>query len=86
MMTGISDVQQRQEALTLFQEMYTPAIGTGAVLDYLCHTGTDVLKGADILKQAPARYTSTVQYPDARPLPPKPSRPELRWPRKWAPR
>ena len=64
MMTGISDVQQRQEALTLFQEMYTPALGSGPVLDYLCHTGTDVLKGADVLKQAPAKYTSTVQYPD----------------------
>src|SRR3989442_15414967 len=64
MMTGISDVQQRQEALALFQEMYTPALGSGPVLDYLCHTGTDVLKGADVLKQAPAQYTSTVQYPD----------------------
>jgi uncharacterized protein (DUF1501 family) len=64
MMTGISDVQQRQEALALFREMYTPALGSGPVLDYLCHTGTDVLKGADVLKQAPAKYTSTVQYPD----------------------
>jgi len=63
-MTGISDEQQRQEALTLFKEMYAPAIGTGAVLDYLCHTGTDVLKGADVLKQAPVQYTSTVQYPE----------------------
>src|SRR5262245_16274179 len=64
MMTGISDVQQRQEALTFFKEMYAPAIGTGPVVDYFAHTGTDVLKGADILKQAPARYTSTVQYPE----------------------
>jgi len=64
LMTGIADVQQRQEALTLFKEMYTPAIGTGAVLDYLAHTGTDVLQGADVLKQAPAQYTSTVPYPD----------------------
>src|SRR5919109_3133059 len=64
MLTGISDVQQRQEALALFQEMYTPALGCGPVLDYLCHTGTDVLKGADVLKQAPANYTSSVQYPD----------------------
>ena len=63
-MTGISDVQQRQEALTLFKEMYAPALGTGPVLDYLSHTGTDVLKGADVLKQAPTRYISSVSYPD----------------------
>lgn len=63
-MTGISDVQQRQEALELFQQMYAPALGLGAVSDYLSHTGTDVLRGADMLKQAPARYSSTVQYPD----------------------
>lgn len=63
-MTGIADVQQRQEALTLFKEMYAPAVGLGTVSDYLAHTGTDVLRGADILKQAPASYTSTVQYPD----------------------
>ncbi len=64
LMTGISDVQQRQEALTFFKEMYAPAIGTGLVLDYLAHTGTDVLQGADVLKQAPVQYTSTVQSPD----------------------
>lgn len=64
LLTGISDVQQRQEALTIFQEMYAPAIGTGPVIDYLAHTGMEVLQGAAVLKQAPARYTSTVQYPD----------------------
>src|SRR5207245_4792063 len=61
---GISDMQQRQEAFALFKERYTPAIGTGPVLDYLAHTGTGVLRGVDVLKQAPAQYTSTVQYPD----------------------
>lgn len=63
-MTGITDVEQRQEALELFKHMYAPAVGLGMVSDYLCHTGTDVLRGADVLKQAPARYTSSVQYPD----------------------
>lgn len=63
-MTGITDAQQRQEALELFKHMYAPVLGLGTVSDYLAHTGSDVLRGADVLKQAPARYASTVQYPD----------------------
>ena len=47
----------------LFKRMYTPAIGTGLVLDYLAQTGTGVLTGADMLKEAPAIYTSTVTIP-----------------------
>ena len=33
-------------------------------MDYLGKTGLDALRGADILKQAPANYSSTVEYPD----------------------
>ena len=50
--------------LERFARMYAPAIGTGPVMDYLGQTGQDVLKGADILKTAPQKYASTVQYPD----------------------
>jgi uncharacterized protein (DUF1501 family) len=64
LMTGISAQEQRSEALQLFKQMYTPAIGSGPVMDYLSHTGNDVLTGADLLKQAPAKYQSTVQYAD----------------------
>tara|TARA_B100000446_G_scaffold100705_1_gene94307 strand:- start:174 stop:782 length:609 start_codon:yes stop_codon:yes gene_type:complete len=42
--------------------MYAPAIGTGATMDYLGQTGRDALKGADILKVAPEKYSSTVEY------------------------
>jgi uncharacterized protein (DUF1501 family) len=64
LMTSISDQAQRETALELFKEMYAPAIGSGIVMDYLDRTGTDVLNGADILKQAPAMYTSDVEYAD----------------------
>ncbi len=64
LLTGISDVQQREHALATFKRIYTPAIGTGPVMDYLAQTGNNVLLGADRLKEAPARYSSTVQYPD----------------------
>ena len=39
-----------------------PAIGSGPVLDYIHSTGTDALKGADILSTAPDIYTSNVEY------------------------
>src|SRR5262249_59718493 len=34
------------------------------VMEYLGTTGLDSLKGADILKVAPQKYTSDVKYPD----------------------
>ncbi len=61
-LTGIPDQEQRARALDLFARMYSPAIGTGAAMDYLGRTGLDALKGADILKTATETYTSTVEY------------------------
>ena len=61
-LTGISGQEQRARALDLFARMYSPAIGTGAAMDYLGRTGLDALKGADILKTAADSYTSTVEY------------------------
>jgi uncharacterized protein (DUF1501 family) len=42
--------------------MYSPAIGSGAVMDYIWETGRSALKGADILKIAPEMYSSSVEY------------------------
>ena len=64
LMTGIAEQHRRDRALEMFKEMYAPAIGTGPVMDYLSQIGTDVLSGADILKQAPAMYSSEVEYAD----------------------
>lgn len=64
LLTGITDAAQRTAALEIFQRIYTPAIGSGMVMDYLARTGNDVLRGAERLKEAPARYTSSVAYPD----------------------
>ena len=62
LLTGIEGDNQRNEALDVFGRMYAPAIGTGAVMDYIHQTGTDALKGADILSTAPDSYSSTVEY------------------------
>ena len=63
-LTGIAGEKERGAALDLFARMYTPALGSGLVMDYLAHTGQDILKGADILKVAPEKYSSTIEYAD----------------------
>ena len=63
-LTGIEGETARNHALDVFSRMYTPAVGSGVVMDYLAQTGQDILKGADILKVAPAKYSSTVEYAD----------------------
>ena len=61
---GVSEQRQRSRILQWFAHMYSPAVGSGAVMDYLGQTGLDTLQGADILKDAPKRYASTVKYPE----------------------
>ena len=61
-LTGISGEQERAQALEIFSRMYAPAIGSGPVMDYIWETGRAALKGADILKTAPEKYSSTVEY------------------------
>ncbi len=61
-LTGISGEEERTEALEVFSQMYAPAIGSGSVMDYLRETGTGALQGADLLKVAPEKYSSTVEY------------------------
>jgi uncharacterized protein (DUF1501 family) len=65
-LSGVPSIaaQEKDRILERFARMYAPAIGTGPVMDYLSQTGQDVLKGADIIKTAPQKYASTVQYAD----------------------
>jgi uncharacterized protein (DUF1501 family) len=64
LLPGITEEVQRTEILDRFARMYSPAIGTSAVMDYMGQTGLDTLEGADILKEAPLMYSSKVEYPD----------------------
>ena len=61
-MTGMEGETRRNEALEVFRKMYAPAIGTGPVMEYLAQTGSDALAGEEMLKQAPAKYSSQVEY------------------------
>lgn len=56
---------ERAHVLDRFAKMYSPAIGRGPVMDYLSETAIDSLKGEDIIKVVPDKYSSTVQYPNS---------------------
>ena len=62
LLTGVEGEDQRAEALDVFGRMYSPAIGRGAVMEYIRNTGIDALKGADVLATAPDKYSSSVEY------------------------
>jgi uncharacterized protein (DUF1501 family) len=61
---AISSEAERNEMLGLFSRIYAPTVGTGPVMDYLGQIGRDALKGADTIKTAPQKYSSTVEYAD----------------------
>ena len=65
LLTDMGAEAQRTEALDLFGRMYAPAIGQGAVDDYIRRTGIEALQGADILSTAPGLYKSEVEYPSS---------------------
>ena len=62
MLPGI-EAQQRQKILERFSKAYAPLMGQDAVMQYMGQTGLDSMAGADILKTAPQKYSSTVSYP-----------------------
>ena len=64
-LSGVPGIEQeRDQLLERFARMYAPAIGTGPTMDYLGQTGRDALKGADVIRVAPAQYQSTIEYAD----------------------
>ena len=64
LLPGITEKQQRTKILDRFARLYSPVMGSSSVMDYLGQTGLDTLEGADILKEAPKMYSSTIEYPD----------------------
>jgi len=60
----LQDDAQRKYALDAFAKMYGATEGKDAVAQFLGQTGLDALKGADILRTAPGKYSSNVEYAD----------------------
>ena len=62
LLPDIQDEQAKALALKAFSMMYGGTEGKDAVAQFLGQTGLNALKGADILRTAPAKYSSTVEY------------------------
>ena len=59
------DVQEqtaREQTLYTFSRMYGGAEGRDVVSEFIGQTGSDALKGADVLRTAPEMYSSSVEY------------------------
>ena len=61
LLTGIED-EERVAALDTFTRIYSPTMGSGFTYDYLSQTGMDAFKGADVLKNVPEKYDSSIGY------------------------
>ncbi len=58
----LEDERLRTYTLEAFAEIYGGDVDRDTVRDFLGQTGNDALKGADILRTAPALYSSSVEY------------------------
>jgi uncharacterized protein (DUF1501 family) len=58
----IQDEYLRRYALEAFAKMYGGVQGRDAVIDFLGQTGNDALKGADIIRTVPQKYSSSIEY------------------------
>jgi len=62
----VQDEERRMFTMEAFSKMYGGAAGRDPVMELLGQTGQDALQGADILRAAPAMYSSSVEYaPDS---------------------
>ena len=59
----IKEEAARNLVLEAFTQMYG-GIGRGVISNFISQTGRDAIKGADILRVAPQRYSSSVEYAD----------------------
>ena len=61
----MKDEWLKKYALEAFSLMYGVSEGKDAVAQFLGQTGTDALRGADILRTAPKKYSSSIEYADS---------------------
>ena len=58
----LEDERLKAYTLATFAKMYGGDAGSNSVSEFLGQTGNNALKGADILRTAPAIYSSSVEY------------------------
>ena len=59
---SVKNDKDRNDILNAFSQMYGTGVGRDAVSEFLSQTGGDAMVGADILKQAPEKYSSNIEY------------------------
>ena len=64
LLPDMSDENVRHNALDALGRMYGPAGGRDIVAQTLAENGSQSLMGADILRTAPERYSSSIEYAD----------------------
>ncbi len=64
LMPDIDDMATRDLALDIFTRMYGPREGRDYILEAIGDTGMSAYLGADILRAAPQRYRSSIEYGD----------------------
>ena len=62
LLNAIEEEERRAQMLDRFAKIHSPVVGSGPVMDFLAQTGQAALKGADMLKTAPQKYSSSVEY------------------------
>jgi uncharacterized protein (DUF1501 family) len=63
LLTGIAGAKKRDALLDVLARIYQPTDEAGWVSSRMLGTGHGALRGADILREAPAKYRSDVEYP-----------------------
>ena len=63
LMPDIKDERDRAIALEAFSQIYGGS-GKDTISQFISQVGMDALKGADILRTAPAAYSSSIEYAD----------------------
>ena len=62
-LTGIAGAGKRDALLDVMARVYQPTGGEGWVSARMLGTGQGALRGADILRETPQKYSSVVEYP-----------------------
>ena len=62
LLPDIEGEQSRELALTAFSQIYGSAMAQDTVSQFIGETGIQALKGADILRTAPQKYSSSIEY------------------------
>ena len=64
LLPDIKEQSAREYALEAFSYIYGSAMAHDEVSQFIGQTGLDALRGADILRSAPEKYSSSVEYAD----------------------